>query len=95
MVKVEVERQFILEHNITLDASRVGSLHFEHDEGVVIAVPDLFNVEDANHLGVAPLLNRAEAFVCQVDVHVAIAAAQNIVFLRLCEPIILSRLVLL
>lgn len=89
MIKAEVERQFILKHDVTLDSSRVGSLEFEHDERMTIAVPDLLNAEDANHLSVAPLLNRAEAFVRQVDMHVAIGAAQSLVFLCLCEPIIL------
>ena len=89
MIKAEVERQFILKHDVTLDASRVGSLEFEHDERMTIAVPDLFNAKDANHLSVAPLLNCAEAFVRQVDMHVAIGAAQSLVFLCLSEPIIL------
>ena len=89
MIKAEVERQFILKHDVTLDASRVGSLEFEHDERMTIAVPDLFNAEDTNHLSVAPLLNCAEAFVRQVDMHVAIGAAQSLVFLCLSEPIIL------
>ena len=90
MIKAEVERQFILKHDVTLDASRVGSLEFEHDEGMVIAVLDFFNAEDANHLSVAPFLNRAKAFVRQVDMNVVVRAAQNLVFLGLCEPIILN-----
>ena len=94
MVKDEVDRQFIVKHNIMLDAGRVDSLQLEHDEGMVVAVLDLNNAKDADHLSVAPLLHRAEAFVCQVDMHVVVAAGQSMVFLRLGEPIILVILLL-
>ena len=89
LLKDEVYRQFVLKHNVTLDAGGIDPLHLEHDDGVALAIVDLDDAQHTNHLCVAPFVHQAEALVRQVNVHVLVATSQGVVLLCLGEPIIL------
>ena len=94
LLKDEVDRQFVLKDNVTLDAGGIDPLHLEHDDGVALAIVDLDDAQHANHLCVAPLVHQAEALVRQVNVHVLVATSQGVVLFCLGEPIILEFVIL-